>query len=168
MNYVLIKGQQGPSAVSTKLTLATFIPEGKINQLQRWRFSHQSLQYSDYVNRKLTPCVPIWHLINYIKGCRYCDVWAVDGVISSDKTLIKYFKANYCGIIDSEDLALIEAYVKTRIKMNGIKSVRGKLSRSFTHIDPDELSLLNNHLDFRDVALSNSLGSPSSYLRRNV
>jgi len=106
-------------------------------------------------------------LINYIKGCRYCDVWAVDGVISSDKILIKYFKANYCGIIDPEDLASIEAYVKTRIKMNGIKSVRGKLSRSFAHIDPDELNSINEYLDSREVALSNSLGSPLSYLRRN-
>jgi len=168
MHYVLIKGQQGPSAVLTKLTLATFIPEGKINQLQRWRFSHQSLQYSDYVNRKLTPCVPIWHYINYVKGCRFCDVWAVDGVISSDKTLIKYFKANYCGIIDPEDLALIEAYVKTRIKINGIKSVRGKLARSFSHIDSVELSLLNNHLDSREAALRTSITTtPTSMLRRN-
>jgi len=168
MHYVLIKGQQRRTDVSTRLALATFIPEVKINQLQKWYFSHQESAYSRQVNRKLTPCVPIWHYINYVKGCRFCGIWAVNGVISSDKNLITYFKEKYCGIVNPSDLAMIEAYVRVRIKMNAIGSVRGKLARSFSHIDSDELDLLNNHLDSREAALRTSIATtPTSMLRRN-
>ena len=168
MHYVLIKGQHGRSDVSTRLAFATFVAEAKINKLQSWYFSHKSSHYFGYVNKRPTPCVPIWHYINYVKGCRFCDVWVVDGVISSDKNIITYFKEKYCGIVNPSDLPFIEAYVKARVRINAIKSVRGKVSRSFTHIDPDELDLLNKHLDSRESALRTSIATtPTSMLRRN-
>jgi len=168
MHYVLIKGQQRRTDVSTRLALATFVSEATIKQLPSWYFSHQRSQYLGYINPEPTPCVPIWHYINYVKGCRFCEIWAVDGVISSDKNLITYFKEKYCGIVNPSDLAMIEAYVRVRIKINAIGSVRGKLARSLSYIDSDELSLLNNHLDSREAVLRTSIAdTPTSMLRRN-
>ena len=168
MHYVLIKGQRCRSDVSTGLALATFVSEAKINQLQRCYFSHKSSHYFGYDKRPPTPCMPIWHLINYVKGCRFCDVWAVDGVISSDKNLITYFKEKYYGIVNPSDPSFIESYLKAQVRINAIKSIRGKVSRSFSHIDSDELTLLNNHLDSREAALRTSIATtPTSMLRRN-
>jgi hypothetical protein len=166
--YLLIKGQRSSTDVELILSIATFLSPSKIRKLDSWVLTKNEVNFNNFINRTPTTCLPIWHYKNYVKGCRNCDVWLLDGNIKTDKTIRDYLNDDYCGSIDEGELSKIEMYVRAQISLNAINKSVATIEKHLNHIDDQEKAALLIFLDQRRTSLTIQLKSmQSNFLRRN-
>jgi hypothetical protein len=167
MYYVLIKGKRDDADLEELLSFSRFIEKNKIKKLEKWHFTNQEVNFNNYIYRKSDAYTPIWHYINYAKGCRSCEVWKLDGIIKDDKTLIQYLKSDYCGVIFESDLSHLESFVRLRIGFNAVTKISKLTKKSLHHIDSNELAKLNDFIKDRVDDLNNNISSTAiTFLRR--